>query len=341
MHSKGIDRKGPLQLLAFALGALFLALISPKTAHADITGAAWIEDGRYVTPYFEFEIPSYWTGSLSVYTFGTAPTNGNIKIYGIVDDQSGRILMQVRVTPHAHPGRLSSSSIQYIGRSRVIGGFDVDAFWTPPLTSNNINASNCDTAARMFRLTSGGAINKSGAEVLRMYNGGRNNTSYMAMIDQCRDWLAANVASTIEAPASSGKGIDMYRMYNASTGEHLYTAQRSERDTMIADGWLYEGVMWHAPEKSNIPVWRLYNQWTGGHHYARTKGEYEELQRQGWTGEGIVFYSDDAKGVPVYRLYNPYETGAGSHNYTTSTSERDTNISAGWEYEDVGWYGLK
>lgn len=37
---------------------------------------------------------------------------------------------------------------------------------------------------------------------------------------------------------------------------------------------------------------------------------------------------------PIYRLYNKY---TGEHFYTSSLTEKNTNIRAGWNYEGVGW----
>lgn len=36
----------------------------------------------------------------------------------------------------------------------------------------------------------------------------------------------------------------------------------------------------------------------------------------------------------VYRLYNH---NTGEHFYTTSGTEKNANVSAGWTYEGVGW----
>ena len=38
------------------------------------------------------------------------------------------------------------------------------------------------------------------------------------------------------------------------------------------------------------------------------------------------------EGIPVYRLYNRYDDW---HTYTTSESERDTMVAAGWKVDGV------
>lgn len=44
-------------------------------------------------------------------------------------------------------------------------------------------------------------------------------------------------------------------------------------------------------------------------------------------------------GVPIYRQFNLY-AWIGTHNYTTSTEERDHLVSLGWVDEGVAWYGV-
>ena len=137
----------------------------------------------------------------------------------------------------------------------------------------------------------------------------------------------ATVAQAEEA------GVDMYRLYNKYTSEHLYTASSEEMGHLCSVGWTYEGIGWVAPT-SGEPVYRLYNPYTSDHHYTRSRVEYESLQRAGWSGEGIKWYSGGS--IAVYRQYNPYAR-TGSHNYTCSSFERDSLVKAGWSNEGVGW----
>jgi hypothetical protein len=139
--------------------------------------------------------------------------------------------------------------------------------------------------------------------------------------------------------------IQMHRLYNQWTGEHFYTASDQERDNLTGVGWTYEGVGWTAPP-SGRTVYRLYNPWVpgGDHHYTLDLEEYYACIDAGWVGEGFGWYSYRApgghyQGVPVYRQYNPWAV-TGSHNYTTSTSERDNLISLGWVDEGVAWRGV-
>lgn len=148
-----------------------------------------------------------------------------------------------------------------------------------------------------------------------------------------------NFTGTVSLPFSVvSKTVKMYRLYNARTGEHFYTASASERAKLRRAGWRYEGVGWKALEKSTKPVYRLYNKFTGDHHYTRSASERFKLKKAGWKYEGIGWYSSDSSNKkPVYRLYNPSAT-TGAHFYTTKKKERDSLVKHGWKYEGIGWY---
>jgi hypothetical protein len=162
-------------------------------------------------------------------------------------------------------------------------------------------------------------------------------------------------------------GVKVYRLYNKVTGEHLYTTDENEYNSLpsIASDWQQEpdAKTWTSPEIGTVGVYRLYNTVSGDHHYTTDQNEIDTL-----TGEGFdwkldndgnpLFYSADATvGEPVYRLFNADPTAyVGSHLYTTDQNERDTLItwsetgviSAKWRIdgsydgvEGIGWYGLK
>ena len=83
----------------------------------------------------------------------------------------------------------------------------------------------------------------------------------------------------------------LYRLYNPYTGEHLYTTDAHERDSLAAVGWSvesdgasgagvalvgdFEGM---AANESYKPLYRLYNPYAGDHHYTTDKNEYDRLQ---------------------------------------------------------------
>ena len=143
---------------------------------------------------------------------------------------------------------------------------------------------------------------------------------------------------------NSGGNVNVYRLYNRVTSEHLYTTNKKEYDSLpfkTHGEWVWEGVAWVAPKKSSTPVYRLYNPRSGDHHYTTSKKERDSLIRNsGWKSEGVAFYSDDTKSVPLYRVYNG-RLRRGQHHYTTSKTERNSLVSnSGWRSEGIGFYAI-
>lgn len=136
----------------------------------------------------------------------------------------------------------------------------------------------------------------------------------------------------------------MYRMYNPNSGEHFYTGNIDERNSLINSGWKGEGVGWVAPTHSSTPVYRLYS--GTDHHYTPSTVERDDLVRAGWKCEGVGWYSSDSQRVGLYRQFNPYvqpwasRNNSGSHNYTTDKAENDNLVCLGWRAEGIGWYGI-
>lgn len=139
-------------------------------------------------------------------------------------------------------------------------------------------------------------------------------------------------------------GTTVYRMYNKSTSEHLYTTSAAEYGMCgvgpYAD-WMAEGVAWQAPMESDVPVYRLYNEGSGDHHYTADQAECDELVAEhGWTMEGVAFYSASEEDIPIYRLYNG-NLMRGQHHYTTDESERDALVQRfDWVDEGIAFYSL-
>lgn len=146
------------------------------------------------------------------------------------------------------------------------------------------------------------------------------------------------------APSIPSKGSAvMYRLFNPTTNEHLYTQDPAERDNLLNSGeWNNEGHGWTAPAVSSFPVYRVFNPNSGEHHYTKDKNEYDTLVNLGWTGEGKAFFSADDldSKVTLFRLYNPSAPEAAQHHYTVYESERDDLIKDGWKFEGTAWYGL-
>ena len=149
------------------------------------------------------------------------------------------------------------------------------------------------------------------------------------------------------------------RLYNPNSGEHFYTKDLNEKDTLVELGWKDEGTAWVSPTAAtNKPVYRLYNPNAGDHHYTMNAYEKDALVSVGWKFEGVGWndYTSDVnynfnvtndnggytiKGVDVLREYNPNAKAAGAHNYTINPAENDFLVTVGWLDEGIGWNSMK
>ncbi|GFH41002.1 peptidoglycan amidohydrolase family protein [Lactococcus insecticola] len=152
-----------------------------------------------------------------------------------------------------------------------------------------------------------------------------------------------NTPLTLKVPVHVNEIVipqKMYRLYNPNSGEHFYTADTNERNSLVFQSkWYFEGTGWVAPTHSKTPVYRLYNKNAGDHQYTTNTGERDHLRSLGWRYEGIGWYSDDNQSVKVLRAYNK-NAKAGSHNYTTNNSEQQNLIQNHWRDEGIGWYAV-
>ena len=143
------------------------------------------------------------------------------------------------------------------------------------------------------------------------------------------------------------KEVEIARVYNPNTGEHLFTPSIFEKSYLIDIGWKGEGTAFFVPDPTdtgtssdNGPyLRRLYNPNAGEHFYTASGYEANYLVNHGWKRD-FVTIPTAKKGIPAYRLYNP-NAKVGSHHYTTSAYERDSLVKMGWKYEGVGFYVLR
>ncbi|GHT81988.1 hypothetical protein FACS1894125_3880 [Actinomycetota bacterium] len=130
---------------------------------------------------------------------------------------------------------------------------------------------------------------------------------------------------------------EVYRVFNTVSGEHLWTADQNESNTLVRSGnWNFEGRAWVA-FFSGQPLYRLFNIVTGEHLYTTDKNEVNVLSAQyDWNYEGIQWYGavGNVSGVkPVNRLYN---TVSGEHLLSQDQNEINTLVRNGdWNNEGV------
>ena len=154
--------------------------------------------------------------------------------------------------------------------------------------------------------------------------------------------LACSIGLAQPAFAAT-QGVNVYRLYNTWTHEHLYTANLNEYNARVADGWNGEGVGFVTPEDGSDQVdgqvYRLFNPNNKEHFYTKDSAEVEYLKTIGWKYETVAWNSAKSDQSPVYRLFNPYVTEF-THYYTQSTTDRDENVARGMRSEAIAWYAL-
>ncbi|MGM0241315.1 hypothetical protein [Enterococcus sp. AZ103] len=126
----------------------------------------------------------------------------------------------------------------------------------------------------------------------------------------------------------------LYRAYNPTSGEHLFTTNTIEIPYISQFGWRDEGTAWAVPS-SGEPVYRMLNPNTADHHYTLSASERDNLKIKGWRYEGVAWYSGGK--TEVFRMYNP-NARTGTHHFTTDGNECDYLVRKGWKYEGVGFY---
>ncbi len=149
--------------------------------------------------------------------------------------------------------------------------------------------------------------------------------------------LTVVLAPTVASAATAKGLVAVYRLYNPNTGDHLYTTDANEYETLGKIGWTQEDVAWVSPDESSTPVYRLYNPNTGDHLYTTDANEYKVLGMIGWTQEEIAWWGSVQKDVTVYRLYN---SNSGDHLYTKDSNEYSVLGKIGWTQENIAWYGI-
>lgn len=268
-------------------------------------------------------------------------------------DVSGNKLTNLNGLPHCLKTLVANnnaitdiSDIQYqwqLGLLQLRGNNKLDP------TTGNVKALT-DLASHLYEVELSGkfADNYKVKEALiTVY---KNNKEKQLQIDELKKQLADEISSIdsshsllesylrLQNAHPNVRYAILYRLYNETTGEHLFTPKEAEKNNLVALGWKLEGAAGLIPATEGDEVYRLYNPWTGEHHYTTDTNEVKNLVKIGWKDEGVCFYSSRSKKrTPVYSLYNPNRTEF-YHHYTAKLDEIEKNVRDGWKKEGVKWY---
>lgn len=83
----------------------------------------------------------------------------------------------------------------------------------------------------------------------------------------------------------------VYRLYNPSTDNHLYTQDPNEITSAVREGFSFEGIAFMAPTGGKtVDVYRLYKPNMAKHFYTASASERDEAtSRHGYRYEGVSF----------------------------------------------------
>jgi hypothetical protein len=203
--------------------------------------------------------------------------------------------------------------------------------------SSEVNVNNNPS---VYRITSSNALVQ---EVVSGV-GSTANFSWVATaaVSNFGFFSVSSITSGTRPPAER---IPYYRLYNSNNGDHHYTQNFSEYNSLGNVGWTKEGVAYYiydSPVTINDiqaqPWQRLYNPNSSFHHWTLSGGEYDALGAVGWSKEGVAGYFFDVQvpeSVPLYRVYNDND---GTHHWTKDQNEYGFLISVGWNDEGIAGY---
>ena len=136
--------------------------------------------------------------------------------------------------------------------------------------------------------------------------------------------MAANVGDIVTAKP-------VYRLYNPTTTEHLYTTDGNEvRVLSTSRGWNFEGTSFYEP-LDGIQVERLFNPSWGTHHYTEDQHEISVITtQQGWQLDGSSTWFTSGGDIGIHRLWN---ATLGQHLYTTDEHEVSVLEANDWTEE--------
>jgi hypothetical protein len=140
-------------------------------------------------------------------------------------------------------------------------------------------------------------------------------------------------STTINVWAATSGYSNVYRLYNIAIARHFWTRDINERDTLIQNGYKYEGVGWETATNGSVPIYRMFNTITGRHFWTKDAYERSVLLNNGFRDEGIGWMTTDTSEA-VYRLYN---IPLARHFWTKDAYERSVLLNNGFRDEGIGW----
>jgi len=156
----------------------------------------------------------------------------------------------------------------------------------------------------------------------------------------------ATVTIVNQQQANSSNTTDpVYRFYDAATNQHFYTANTSEKDSLIANpssGYSYEGQAFKDSLTAGaglIPLYRFYSATSSDHFFTTNETEKNQIintPSEGYNFEGVAFYVLGADATVDSNIYRFYNSQIGQHLFTGNTTEI-ASLPSSWVSEGVAF----
>ncbi len=127
--------------------------------------------------------------------------------------------------------------------------------------------------------------------------------------------------------------VPVHRFVNTTNGDHFYTADENEKNTLIAqhaDIYTYEGIAFYSyisDLHDAQPIYRFVNHTNGDHFYTISQEEKDYITQHLSTiyaSEGIAFYAYPHKAAGTTTVYRFINHANGDHFYTANDGEAAT-----------------
>lgn len=201
-----------------------------------------------------------------------------------------------------------------------------------------MNKFDCQRKAMGIITTDGGSTltgtdTRMGAFTLyaRLKGDGYWNSLQVGNIPGCTQ--ATNTSLTCE-----------WRLFNPGTNKYVITSSYDERNSLIAQGYLYHGAIFFgnspsAPQPGNIPIYEVRNG-DNGSLLTPDYNEYSVLKGAGWTDKGIAFYADRAGSNTGWQIYRLYNATTGAHTWSANGTEMDNYMRSGFVNEGASFTSI-
>ena len=170
-----------------------------------------------------------------------------------------------------------------------------------------------------------------------------SESDYAALVEI---WGPSQVA---DIDASRTLKTQIYRLYQPSSGNHLFTSNTQEIDILTGlptdSYFINEGIAYEVGAEANQNLYRFYNHIAGRHFYTASDFERDHLifnSSEPYIYEGIAYqvYSNDHRAAPSTAVFRYFDPTTNYHFYTASLEEQTIleTTHPYWINEGIAWY---